>query len=381
MTGCPATPPPAGISIRVTSSARLARRRRARAARRQALADLVERGRRARAAGASARRQPHRETALGHRVERVGRAAATRAPRPRRLRAIALRAGRQLGREEPGVEPARHRRRRHPARERDEQSVRSVQVELCGQRLERRSRRRPGPPAPRGAVAVETAPVSASSTPASSKSLADRGDVRGDRLGRAAGRRRAPLRPPAGESTDRATSARVRVGRVDPAAREHVDVGRERHRRRPAAQQHLEPVGPGRSRTTVAAGAARRPVDRWQRRTGSPADADAISASSARPSCSRSASDVGHRQAAHEAAADVRGRPAVDRDPVGEQRDDARGRIARSPPRPGSGGSRASTSASRPASPDRAGSPTIATSTTGASARSIADSHCANPVG
>ena len=72
--------------------------------------------------------------------------------------------------------------------------------------------------------------------------LPDRRDVRGERRPRlqvatqALGRRGRRQHGPRGQT-------RIGVGRVDPPAREHVHVGRERHRRRPMGQQDLEPVG------------------------------------------------------------------------------------------------------------------------------------------
>ena len=83
--------------------------------------------------------------------------------------------------------------------------------------------------------------------------LADRGDVGGQRR---VGDRSPPsaAAASAGE-TDRPRDERwVGVSRVHPATREHVDVGGERHRRRPSVSSTSGPAGPGRSSTTVAAG-------------------------------------------------------------------------------------------------------------------------------
>ncbi len=73
--------------------------------------------------------------------------------------------------------------------------------------------------------------------------LADRADVLGDRPGRrhVAAERGGGL---LGRDRGPGDQARVGVGRVHAPAREDVDIGGERHRRRPAGEQHL---GPGRA--------------------------------------------------------------------------------------------------------------------------------------
>ena len=144
-----------------------------------------------------------------------------------------------------------------------------------------------------------------------------------------------------------------------------VHVGRERHRRRPVGEQHLEPVGP-----PAAAGRRSPPV--WL---------DSVDPDGARRA-GRSDGRRRDRQAADEVAADVGRRTAVDGDAVVEQRDresaaaDAASRrqhLERSPGRP-------DRPEQRPPWPS-ARSPTTATSTTSAAANEAATSHWAKPVG
>ena len=223
--------------------------------RRQPVADLLDRTGVLELLEGRARRQPHGEPTGGHRRQRVRRAQ----PRVgRHLVALErrLRAGWQGRGEEPRVEPARHRRRRHPARQRDEPVGPQPQVEVVGQlgqgRLathERRARR----PDPRVASRLGPAVVGQQHARLLEQ-LADRGDVSGDAPVPARGRRRAPRRPrPARWPTAR--RARLRC-RPDPPVR--------RGRRGRPARTPSSPVGgsgaprarprPSRSSTTVAAG-------------------------------------------------------------------------------------------------------------------------------
>ena len=135
------------------------------------------------------------------------------------------------GGEEPRVEPTRQAGRRDPARQRDKQVRPQAEVERFHHRRERaldvqelgaRDLERTGV----GGAAVR--PVGEQDAGLLER-LADRGDVRGDRLGRGEvaterlGRFVRRDRRPRDEP-------RVRVRRVDAPAREHVHVGRERHR-------------------------------------------------------------------------------------------------------------------------------------------------------
>ena len=150
----------------------------------------------------------------------------------------------QLGGEEPGVEPARQRRRRHPARDRDEPVGPERQVELGGEGLE------PDLPADQGRARGTEHPgrrrrAVGQQDPGLLEDLADRGDERGDRRGRVevAAQGRGRLLPRADRARD---EARVRIGRVDATAGEDVDVRGEGHRWRSAPQEDL---GSRRSRT------------------------------------------------------------------------------------------------------------------------------------
>ena len=251
-----------------------------------------------------ARRQPHGEPTGGHRRQRVRRAQ----PRVRRhLVALerGLRAGWQDRGEEPGIEPARHRRRRHPARQRDEPVGPQPQVELVGDldqgRLaahERRARR----PDPRLAIPARTRRRRPAARPPPRTA---RGSRRRGRRGPAParGRRRAPRRPrPARWPTARRARPRHRPDRP----------GRPGRRGRPARTPSSRAGGsaaprarprPSRSRTTVAAG----------RGSTGPIRHAASAIGDRGGELVPERGGIGHRQAAGEAAADIGARPAVDR--------------------------------------------------------------------
>ena len=192
---------------------------------------------------------------VGHRVERVGRTD------PLMLDHLVAfergaRAGGQLRGEEPGVEPSWIGRRRHPARERDQQVRPKRQVELL------RKRREPDLPTDQGRSGrAETRPGTETSAaghvrqehPGLLERFADGGDEGGDR-------RRGGRSPPsataasAGESVDRAMSAgSASAGSTRPPGKtcmsgaNAIDAGR-----RPRSTSR--PRRPGRRSTTVAAG-------------------------------------------------------------------------------------------------------------------------------
>ena len=292
-----------------------------------------------------------REPAGGHRRQRVASGAATRAPRPRRprtwprRRAAAVAAKNRASNRrgiDGGVTQRDNGTSRSVRRRRSRSSASSARVVSPRTSAERaapiraarpgriRRRRRAARPPPRTA----------------------RGSRRRGRRapGRASGRRRAPRRPRPARSADRATSDAVRVGRIHPPAREDVDVRGERHRRGPVGQQRLEPGRPGRSRTTVAAG---RGLDR----AGSSRRRSAIGGDRG-GELGPERFGVGHRQAAGEAAADVGGRPAVDRDAVARAAAPTLGApVRRDAPRPGSAGTRRGPRRGAPRSPGRRARP------------------------
>ena len=188
-----------------------------------------------------ARRDPQRQIALGHRLERVGTA------EPALVDDLLARDGGhgpegQLRGEEPGVEAAGQHRRRRPREIGTSQSVPERQVELGGEGLEPDLARDQG-----GAGGTGTPGAAAGRRPAGHagllEDLADRRHERGDRAvgsGRRPGPRPPP--PPADRARDK---ARMRVGRVDATAGEDMNVRGEGHRGRSAPQEDLGSRAPG----------------------------------------------------------------------------------------------------------------------------------------
>ena len=182
-----------------------------------------------------------------------------------------LRAGRQHRGEEARIEPARHRRRRDPARQRDEQVGPQAQVEVVGERREASSRRGRAPSEPRGSAPrprLGRADVGEQDA-GLLEELADRGDVgRQGRPGRevAAERRGAP-RPARGRPRDerrrRASAGSTRPpGKTCTSGANAIVAGRWVSRTSspaaPGTQQHDGRGGPGLDRA-VRQAAARQP--------------------------------------------------------------------------------------------------------------------------
>ena len=244
------------MTIRVTSGETVSASTLAEPTRREPLADLLDRGHVLELLERGARRQPHPDLARGHRrqpsaggepVVAGDLVALERDPRP----------GRQLGREEPGIEAPRQRRRRHPARQRHEPVGPQSQVELGGDRREagvtadqRRSglgeHARPGSERPRGRrrPAARRLPRTAPGSPPRT--------TRARRPAR--GRHRAPGPPPRPTRIDRrsragdASASSTRPpGKTCMSGANAIDGGRR-------VSRTSNPDRPCRSRTTVAAG-------------------------------------------------------------------------------------------------------------------------------
>ena len=230
-----------------------------------------------------------------------------------------------IGGEEPGIETARQDRRRDPARERDQQIRAERQVQL--RRRSRRSRPRRQPARSLGDPAIELGmpegglPPGARARRPRARPRAARRSPRTPRgwprcrpRARVSGSRSPPSAVAASvaTTTDRATSRGSRVGGVHPAAREDVHVRGERHRRRPAGQQDLEPGAPG-SEQDDGRG---EPGDDLG--VGHPGEGRRRDG---RLELGAQRLRIRDRQPADEPAADVGGRPAVDGDAVEQQRD------------------------------------------------------------
>ena len=104
---------------------------------RQAVANLLDRGRLFELLERCARRKPHRETPVSHGGQRIGR------PQPHMSHDLAafergLRAARHEPREEPGIKAACEADRRDPARQRDEKIGPEPHVERFGDVMKRR---------------------------------------------------------------------------------------------------------------------------------------------------------------------------------------------------------------------------------------------------
>ena len=254
----------------------------------------------------AARREPQRQPALGHRGQRIGRTLPVVGDDLAAFERDRRTVGQGRG-EEPGIEPARQGRRRHPARQRDQAIGPQPEVELGGHRGKRRRAREQGRAGSRHAVGPGARVRQQDA--GLLEQLADRGHVRGERRLRlevAAERIGGLDRRPHRARRER----RVRVAGVDPAAGEDVHVRREGHGRRPVRQQRLQP---GRPRTEQDDGRGRARNDRndgRDRRVGHPRSAPA----SAAVSCSASAagSVTGSRQAKSRQTYAV-GRPSIAR--------------------------------------------------------------------
>ena len=184
------------------------------------------------------------------------------------------------------------------------------------------------------AIVAADAVVAARRTPASSNSSR----IAARNAARATGGARSPPRASdasAAERTERparpgaASSGSTRPpGKTWASDANAIVVGR-------CVRRTSSPAEPGRSRTTVAAGRAStgpavtrapRTATTWTTTAGRPAQPSAAAAAS---SWARSAAGIGHRQPAHEAAADVGRRAPIERDPVRQQRDGGGPRIGR----------------------------------------------------
>ena len=238
----------------VTPGRRLVHLDRAERPGRQPRPDLVDRAHVLELLERRARRQPQRQPAVGHRRRARRPAAATRARRPRRPRTTASRRRAAPRRRTAHRTGAGSRAASPSARAGSSRSVRrrrsSASATLARRRLAAEQR------GPRGVDARGRGGRLGEQHARLLEQLADRRDVARPARPRARGRRPSAAAASAGVTTDRAASDGSRIARVHPAAREDVRVGGERHRRRAMRQQRLEPVGPRRSRTTVAAGRA-----------------------------------------------------------------------------------------------------------------------------
>ena len=191
--------------------------------------ELLERG---------ARRQPEAHTPVGHRFQRLGRThprVADDFPAlERRLGAFG-----QLGDEEPRIETAWERRRRHPAGQRHETIRAEAQVEVLRDRRERSGPREQLRPRARDGSAGRGR--RAEQDPCLLEQLADGGDVR-----RMSSTRRQVAAERSGRIGRSHPGSRhepdVGVVGVDRATREDVDVWGEGHRRWSMRQQDLEAV-------------------------------------------------------------------------------------------------------------------------------------------
>ena len=216
---------------------------RAEAPRCEVLADLLDRRHALELLERRARRQPHRDLARGHRRQSGGRRQPGVAGHLVAFERDA-RAGRQLGREEPCIEPPRKGRRRDPARQWHQPVGVQAQVELRGDRPERcRHRRRapielrrpsePGVPSHRGRRPQQHARLL--------EQLADGRDIRRERIERCevSADRRLGVR---GRQDGSAQQVGRRVRGIHPTSGEDVHSGGERHRRRALRQQDVEPA-------------------------------------------------------------------------------------------------------------------------------------------
>ncbi len=187
------------------------------------------------------RRHPHLQVARRHRLERVDR------PMPGVGRDL-LPDQRRLRR--PPAPPQRRSAcrtgvggpRRHPSRQRDEQIGAKPQVESLDDRWPSRRRaeqalraRPPRSAQPRWSASRMPTSSNASRIAAMYAPSASTGGRSPPSATAAA----------SGEITLRAWTARIEIRLVDSPTREHLDVRREGHRRRPVRQQRLEAIAPG----------------------------------------------------------------------------------------------------------------------------------------
>ncbi len=188
-----------------------------------------------------ARRDPHREVARGHRLERG----------PRRLPAMPddlvrfecrLCTVRQLGDEESRVEPAGHDRRRRPVADRREEIRPQPEIQCLRKVREGRAAGQERLARGRSRSRVEWG--LGKEHAGLLEQLAHCGAKAGQRRGR---REVAAERGPGIFRCDHGSrrEPRIVVGRVDGATREDVHVGGERHRRRPAGKQDFGAAGTG----------------------------------------------------------------------------------------------------------------------------------------
>ena len=186
-----------------------------------------------------ARRDPHREVTRGHRIERGTRRLPAMADDLVRLERR-LGAVRQLGSEEPRVEPAGHDRRRRPVADRGEEIRSQPEIKRLGHVLERRAAAQQGLARGRGRGRVERRLGQQHASLL--EQLPQRGEVAGQRVAR---RQVAAERGPGIVSGDDGSrrEPRVQVRGVDGAPRKDVHVGGERHRRRPAGQEDFGAAG------------------------------------------------------------------------------------------------------------------------------------------
>ncbi len=269
----------------------------------------------------AARREPHRQPAVGHRRQRIGRTLPVvgddLAALERGRRAVGQRRG-----EEPGIEPARQGRRRHPARQRDQAIGPQPEVELGGERRQRSSRPRAAPSGqpPRGR-AGRSCPPAARRPPRTARGSRPRGrPAPAPARGRRRARRRP--RPPIASSAPRAQGPRRRRR---PGRRGR----RARPARRPSSPAGGSAAPPARPAPDGAGRRSRRGAVQPARPARPARRSPAVSAGQRRGELLGQRGRVRHRQPAGEVAADVRGRPAVEREAVVEERHGARRRVGR----------------------------------------------------
>jgi hypothetical protein len=189
--------------------------------------DVLEPGRELELLEGRAGRDPHRELPGGHRLERVPRGQPAMVDDLLGLEGR-LGAGRQLRGVEPRGEAAGHDRRRRPLRDRHEAVGPEPEIERLDDAAQRGLAREQRPARSRDRRRVERTPVAPLGQEDARlfEQLADRRDRE---RGLLAGR-------PHGDQVDQPL---IRVGVVNPAAREDEQVAGEGHRRRPLGEQDL----------------------------------------------------------------------------------------------------------------------------------------------